>query len=40
MNHNSPARGAKSVAEIWYAIEAYENGIIRFREDHIDTRFA
>ena len=27
---------AKPVAEIWYAIEACGNGIIRFREDHID----
>lgn len=28
---------AKPVAEVWFAIEAYDHGILRFREDHIDT---
>ncbi len=27
----------KTVAEIWYAIEAHDNDVIRFREDHIDS---
>ena len=27
----------KPVAEIWFAIEALDHGIIRFREDHIDS---
>jgi glyoxylase-like metal-dependent hydrolase (beta-lactamase superfamily II) len=27
----------KPVAEIWYAIDAHDNDVIRFREDHIDS---
>ncbi len=27
----------KTVAEVWFAIEALDNGVIRFREDHIDS---
>lgn len=27
----------KPVAEVWYAIERHDNGILRFREDHIDS---
>lgn len=28
---------AKTVAETWFSIEAYENDILRFREHHIDS---
>ncbi len=29
--------GALPIAEVWFAIEALDDGIIRFREDHIDS---
>ena len=31
------AKTGKPVAEVWYAIDAHANGVIRFREDHIDS---